>query len=172
MGGDQVYSDTDTEADQPKCCLAGNPRQMPSKVSAAAASSAEEVTTDLKQLFKDALQSDVRNSAATPSASEGLDTSRIPAPSNPDRGKQWQRSYVTVQGHAVPCLLHIAYISKCSGVQSVDLPQRLLTVAMILLPPLHICSDRPLSVPYLYQHLHGAKLHHQVAAVQYYPATL
>lgn len=74
----------------PKRCLAGNSRQTPSKVSAAAASSAEEVTTDLKQLFKDALQSDVptAGSAATPSASQGLDTSRIPAPSNPDRGKQ------------------------------------------------------------------------------------
>lgn len=103
MGGDQVYSDTDT--DQPKCCLAGNSRQTPSKVSAAAASSAEEVTTDLKQLFKDALQSDVPTagkSATTPSASQGLDTSRIPAPSNPDRGKQWRCSFVTVQGHAVP----------------------------------------------------------------------
>lgn len=104
MGGDQVHSDTDR--DQPKCCLAGNSRRTPSKTSAAAAaSSAEEVTTDLKQLFKDALQSDVPtagNAAATPSASQGLDTSRIPAPSNPDRGKHCPCPYVTVRGHAVP----------------------------------------------------------------------
>ena len=91
----------DTDTDQPKCCLAGSPRQTFSKV-AAAASSAEDAT-DLKQLLQDALQSSPTQndtpqndtssagiSASTPAASEGLDTSNIPEPSNPDRGKQCQ----------------------------------------------------------------------------------
>lgn len=66
-------------------------------MSVAAASSAEDAT-DLKQLFEDALQSSpVQNdtpnagtSGSTPAAAEGLDTSRIPEPSNPDRGRQRQ----------------------------------------------------------------------------------
>lgn len=94
MGSDQSCCTTDSF--QPKCCLADSPRQTPSKISAAAASPAEDAT-DLKQLLKDALQSspaqndspNAGTSASTPTASEGLDTAKIPAPSNPDRGKQW-----------------------------------------------------------------------------------
>ena len=72
----------------------GKRRQASRNITAAAVSA--DTTTDLKQLFQDALKTPQKQggistpqaTTSAPARPQGLDTSKVPAPSNPDQGKQ------------------------------------------------------------------------------------